>query len=553
MRVKIKDVKKIIYQEPPSGGGGGGKPPEEPVEVATNVENLCDKKPNGGACKPGTQQEDDKKDKNQQPNDKPTVDGQPQKEDKGQKPEDGGDQPGQPGQPGKGQKGDDTNGKPQNGGGSSDDNDQGDKQGDDQNNKGQGKDKGDQEGEDEGGEEGQSGQGGGEEGEDEGEDEDGEEGGQSGGGEGEDEGEDKGEDEGEDKGEDKGEGEGEDEGGEEGGYPGGPSGGEGDEEGDEEGEGESEAEKARRYFENLKKELGQMDNHIEEPDQEPLNIIEVPEGEESGDNFTPNDPNSTHEDDTNRIVDEAKGIQQRSEEKSGGRTGSGGSSHSSLGADTVDLSTNWEVVLRDFFEENVKSVYSYMNPDKRLTQHGIVMRTKREEVDERLDLVIAVDTSGSISRPIFNTFISEIISIIDSFDKLKFKLLLFHSNVYAEVEVELSDEPKYDFEEPREDVKGVSYRKITDKEEAKTEFKHLMLYQTGGTVVSSVTSYLEQLGITEVDGLLVLTDGDTETNINLPDAKNVLFMINEGGITTKVAPYGTVVMVDIPHALKNKY
>jgi hypothetical protein len=536
MRVKIKDVKKIIYQEPPQGGGGGGKPPEEPVEVPTNVENLCDKKPNGGACKPGTQQENDKKDKNQQPSDKPTVDGQPQKEDKGQKPEDGEDQPGQPGQPGqKGQKGDDTNNKPQKGGGSSTGEDEGDDQGDDQNNKGQGKDKGDQEGEDEGGEEG--GQGGGE---DEVGEEGGEEGGQTGGASG---------GEGEEEGEEEGEDEDEDEGGDEGGYPGGPSGGEGD----EEGEGESEAEKARRYFENLKKELGQMDNHIEEPGQEPSNIIEVPEGEESGDSFTPNDPNSTHQEDTEKIVAEARGIQQRAEEKSGGRSEGGSSSHSSLGADTVDLSTNWEVVLRDFFEENVKYIHSYMNPDKRLTQHGIVMRTKREEVEERLDLVIAVDTSGSISRPIFNTFISEIISIIDTFDKLKFKLLLFHSNVYAEVEVELSDEPKYDFEEPREEVKGVTYRKITDKEEAKTEFKHLMLYQTGGTVVSSVASYLEKQGITEIDGLLVLTDGDTETDINLPDAKNVLFMINEGGITEKVQPYGKVVMVDIPHALKNKY
>jgi predicted metal-dependent peptidase len=311
-------------------------------------------------------------------------------------------------------------------------------------------------------------------------------------------------------------------------------------------------EKARKTFEEIEKELGKIDEHIEDASEIPDNIVEAPEDDEDAGSFKPNNPKDVNEDQTNTIVDEAKEIQQRTEEKTTGR-GQGGGGFSSLGADIVNVSTNWQQALAEFFQENVKNVYTYMRPDRRLLQQGIVMRTKRQEFEERLDLVIAVDTSGSISRPLFNTFISEIINIIDTFDKLKFKLLLFHDNVYGEVNVNIDPERQYDFDEDTpEGIGNVDYRSVTDKEDAKNEFRNLFLYQSGGTNLSSIKEYLDKRGIEEIDGLLVFTDGDTESNPSLPNFKNILFMINKGGNTSIVSKFGPVEIVDIPHSRKGK-
>lgn len=457
MKVKIKDVKRIVYS-----GGGGGKGPQPPeIERPTNIEGISDEeeKKKKGTPMPG--EEDSDKDQKESEDEKQKQKGEKSEEKINEK---------------------DFEEKPAEGEGEDDkDKETGEKDKNKDKNK-------DEEGGDEGEDSGDSG--------------------------------------------DSGDGDGD---------------GDSGDSGDSGSKGLSK-EEAKEILKKIQEEMGEIDKHIEDPSEMPTNIVEAPEGDEEGDSFKPNDPDKVNEDQTNTIIQQGKEIQQRAEEKQSGR-GSGGGGYSSLGADDVKVTTNWQQSLRDFFQEHIKHVYTYMRPDRRLIQQGIVMRTKRQEIEERLDLVIAVDTSGSISRPLFNTFISEIISIIDTFDKLKFKLLLFHDNVYGEVDVNIDPNRGYNFdEETPQGTEGIDFRSITDKEDAKNEFRHLFLYQSGGTNLSSIKEHLDKRGIEAIDGLLVFTDGDTESNPTLPRYNNILFMINKGGNTSIVSKFGPVEIVDIPHS-----
>jgi hypothetical protein len=70
--------------------------------------------------------------------------------------------------------------------------------------------------------------------------------------------------------------------------------------------------------------------------------------------------------------------------------------------------------------------------------------------------------------------------------------------------------------------------------------------------MESIAPYLNSIGIREISGLLVFTDGDNNNpNINpLPKIKNnnLLFLINKGGNTSIVRKYGPFKLIDIEHS-----
>lgn len=73
----------------------------------------------------------------------------------------------------------------------------------------------------------------------------------------------------------------------------------------------------------------------------------------------------------------------------------------------------WRALLREFVERSAKNDYLWSRPNRRWLQSGIVLPTLQS--DEIPQLVVAFDTSGSISRKLLDEFIAELRTIAASF------------------------------------------------------------------------------------------------------------------------------------------
>lgn len=222
------------------------------------------------------------------------------------------------------------------------------------------------------------------------------------------------------------------------------------------------------------------------------------------------------------------------------------------GIKNVPVYTDWKKELERFITPTEKKIHTYMQPNRRLIGHGIVLPTQRPITEDKLDIVVAVDTSGSVTKPILDTFMNEIISILKKFKSIKFKLLFFTSSVYCEVDINTTKTPSKKVPQlvDKHTKKPVQYIKIKTLEEAENYLRNLHFYDSGGTSIESIKPYLSATGVKEVDGLLVFTDGDNnQPNITLPKIKagNLLFLINKGGNTNIVRKYGKFKLVDIEH------
>lgn len=323
--------------------------------------------------------------------------------------------------------------------------------------------------------------------------------------------------------------------------------GEGEEEDEDEGTpgqeggGEGKEEKIKRIFDEKIKGQG---TGFDKKDDEDLPTLLKPDTDD--DRY---DPEGDVE--INEVLRGAEQIRQQEREKSE-KGGKGANIAGERGGiKNVPVHTDWKKELQKFISPAEKKVHTYMQPNRRLIGHGIVLSTKRPVPAEKLDIVVAMDTSGSVTKPLLNTFMNEIISIIEKFSEIKFKLLFFTSRVYAEVDIDTT-KGSYKNTKKEDRGKGVQYIKITSVKDAIHYLKNLHFYDSGGTVIESITPYLNGIGIKEISGLLVFTDGDNNNpNINpLPKIKNnnLLFLINKGGNTSIVRKYGPFKLVDIEHS-----
>jgi predicted metal-dependent peptidase len=75
---------------------------------------------------------------------------------------------------------------------------------------------------------------------------------------------------------------------------------------------------------------------------------------------------------------------------------------------------DWKAVLREFVSKQARNDYRWMPPNRRHIHEGLYLPGMRSE--ELGELVIAVDTSGSIDGPLLQAFAGEITGIIDAFN-----------------------------------------------------------------------------------------------------------------------------------------
>jgi predicted metal-dependent peptidase len=190
---------------------------------------------------------------------------------------------------------------------------------------------------------------------------------------------------------------------------------------------------------------------------------------------------------------------------------------------------NWKQLLRNFIIGATTIKTDWARPSRRYAG-GDFFIPKKTYVKNELNAVIAIDTSGSISDQVMGTFLGEILSIIKTYrtQKVKFSILLWHTEVYQEVDIDSS---------------RMSIADITNK------LKNVKA-EGGGTTISCIKSYLDKTKPNQKikGGLLVFTDGEVERNPILPNAPRKLFLITEDGTTEILKKFGPTYVVNVGHA-----
>lgn len=270
----------------------------------------------------------------------------------------------------------------------------------------------------------------------------------------------------------------------------------------------------QKILDQLSEKQEQLDQHLSPEEAQQIQAEGVPSDDE---NYK---PGKMSQGDVKAIIDDALDTAKRTRGEDAGVP-------RSFSKDLLKPKANWKNLLRNFVKSASTPSYDWGRPQKRALASGYYAPKVRAE-EQDIDLVIAIDTSGSISEDIMKVFITELMSIIKSFKKVRINLLLWHTVVYKEVDIDTRK------------------KKIDDIQK---ELLNLP-YQGGGTEISSIKKYLDKKPTKskKISGLLVFTDGEVENNPQLPDAKRKLFMITEGGTDEILKKYGPTFFVDVPHS-----
>lgn len=119
--------------------------------------------------------------------------------------------------------------------------------------------------------------------------------------------------------------------------------------------------------------------------------------------------------------------------------------------------TDYRSVLQRFIEHSIAQDYSWAKPNRRMLSHGHVLPgVYRENTGE---LVIAVDTSGSVGRRMLDQFAADITHVIGTFRPSKVHVLYCDTSVFHAAEFE----PDSEFEfAPKISSGGTQFQPVFD-------------------------------------------------------------------------------------------
>ena len=103
----------------------------------------------------------------------------------------------------------------------------------------------------------------------------------------------------------------------------------------------------------------------------------------------------------------------------------------------IDEITNpqlpWQDILQDRIKSKVKTDFSFMRPNRRSgNMNGIIFPSMTE--DDQIDVCVAMDMSGSITKDIISEFMGELSGIISDFKSWNIRLWSFDTKVYNDVQ-----------------------------------------------------------------------------------------------------------------------
>jgi len=91
---------------------------------------------------------------------------------------------------------------------------------------------------------------------------------------------------------------------------------------------------------------------------------------------------------------------------------------------------NWRDLLDVQIKSTIKSDFSFMRPNRKAWHTGVMLPGMVP--DETIDIVVAIDVSGSISDIMVRDFLSEIKGIMDAYTTFNIKVFCFDTEVYNE-------------------------------------------------------------------------------------------------------------------------
>ncbi len=168
---------------------------------------------------------------------------------------------------------------------------------------------------------------------------------------------------------------------------------------------------------------------------------------------------------------------------------------------------DWKAILRRFIVETSKNDYSWMRPNRRFVAQGLMLPTLYSE--SMGEVVVCIDTSGSIDQDTLNAFGAEIKAIIESVRPSKTVV------IYIDSEINHIDEFG-----PNDEL-------------------HFEMHGGGGTAFAPSFAYVEEHNIKPVC-LVYLTDLYGDTSFAPPDYP-VLWCCT----TSEIAPFGETVKLEI--------
>ena len=159
-----------------------------------------------------------------------------------------------------------------------------------------------------------------------------------------------------------------------------------------------------------------LDDHLSPSDEDPNGNSSKGNGK----------PKSLSEEERKKIRDEIKEAMIASAQAAGVGGLPGGVKR--LLKDLTEPQMDWRELLQQQIESTVKSDFSWIRPSRRSWHMDAIMPGLLP--GNQIDVVVAIDTSGSISNADLKLFCSEIKGIMDSYTEYKIRVLTWDTAVY---------------------------------------------------------------------------------------------------------------------------
>ena len=192
---------------------------------------------------------------------------------------------------------------------------------------------------------------------------------------------------------------------------------------------------------------------------------------------------------------------------------------------------NWRAVLQDNLKKTIENqTRTYGRLNRRALGMGRIVPGTKPDIDKP-EIVIALDSSGSISNKTLHTFLDEVMKITTDFQDYSIQIIVYSSKINDTFL-----------------ITPHTKQKIVSKLRAGTN------WEAAGNNESCIKEWLDRNGMKKLDLFILFTDGGVNSGATLPFAAKTYFMVLDGNptdILMKLNPSATVVWVNLPNKMHN--
>jgi len=140
----------------------------------------------------------------------------------------------------------------------------------------------------------------------------------------------------------------------------------------------------------------------------------------------------------------------------------------------IESKINWRSLLYRYITQEIPMDSSYARPSKRSQSVGVYLPY---QIKENIDIVVAIDSSGSVSPKEMDSFVSEIIAISKSFASIKMTVIVCDCKIHGVHEIRNGFSPK---DIKLEGCGGTDFRPVFSYISKNIPSTRLLIYLTDG-------------------------------------------------------------------------